>query len=490
MSRKTRATPLDAAAGAQAGAAAKSAPSSQSGPVTAKARNSPRKTVGSGGGQRNSVGEATKLFQLPIGDIFPDPRNPRKHPRVQVRKIADSIATFGFNAPILVDKRMQIVAGHGRFEAARLLGLNKVPAIKLEHLSEIEARAYMLADNKLSDLSSWDDAGLALHLKELSELALDFDLEAVGFDLPEVDVRIQSLDSSETTDRADEFKMAAGPAISTPGDLWRLGEHRLYCGDARDAETYERLLGGDRAAVVFTDPPYNVRIDGHVCGGGAIKRREFAMASGEMSPEAFTTFLAGTLDLARLHSLPGAMIFTCMDWRHISELLAAAQTSGCEMLNLCVWVKTNGGMGSLYRSRHELVFVFRNGPEAHLNNVQLGRFGRNRTNVWNYPGVNSFGRNGGNDDLALHPTVKPIRLVADALLDATRPKDIVLDPYLGSGTTLLAAERTDRRCCGNELDPLFVDTTILRWQRLTGQEARHISGRTFGEMAATRRAAK
>jgi DNA modification methylase len=423
-----------------------------------------------------------KLSWVPINEVIPDPRNPRRHTRTQIRKLAASIATFGFNAPILVDRQGNIIAGHGRYEAARLLALKKIPVIYLDHLSEAQALAYMLADNKLSDLSVWDDAVLALHLKELSELALDFDFETIGFELPEVDFRIQSLASSEEVDRADEFNIVDGPAVSKPGDLWLPDEHRVYCGSALEAGSYDAIRAAERAAGVFTDPPYNVKIHGNACGLGAIKHREFAMAAGEMTPEEFTLFLTKILTLICAHATPGATIYVCMDWRHISELLAAGHASGCETLNVCVWVKSNGGMGSYYRSRHEFIFVFRNGSAPHLNNVQLGRFGRNRTNVWHYPGANSFPRKGRRNHLDLHPTVKPIAMVADAILDSTNLRDIILDPFLGSGTTLLAAERTGRRCHAIELDPLYVDTAILRWEKLTGRPARHASGRTFAEV--------
>jgi DNA modification methylase len=371
--------------------------------------------------------------------------------------------------------------------AAQLLGLDRLPVIRLDHLSETQARAYLLADNKLAERSSWDDASLALQLKELSELALDFDFEAIGFELPEVDLRIQSLDPTDNADRADEFRFVVGPAVTRPGDLWLLGKHRVYCGSALDPLAYELLMANEKASAAFTDPPYNVKIDGNVCGSGAVKHREFAMASGEMTREEFTQFLTGALDLARAHSCPGSIIYACMDWRHLAEMLAAGDAATFELLNLCVWVKTNGGMGSLYRSRHELVFVFRHGRQAHRNNVQLGRFGRNRTNVWNYPGANSF-KNGRKSDLDLHPTVKPIAMVADAILDSTNLDDVVLDPFLGSGTTLLAAQRTSRRCYGVELDPLYVDTAIMRWGRLTQQQARLTSGQSFADVKSERSA--
>jgi DNA modification methylase len=284
-------------------------------------------------------------------------------------------------------------------------------------------------------------------------------------------------------DTADEFNAPVEPAVSRIGDLWLLDDHRLYCGSALDAAAYDTLFGTAKAAVVFTDPPYNVKIDGHVCGDGAIKHREFATASGEMTEDEFTHFLNATLELASSHTARGALIYACMDWRHMGEMLAAGHTAGCDLLNLCVWVKSNGGMGSLYRSRHELVFVFRNGKEAHLNNVQLGRFGRNRTNVWNYVGANSFVRRGQESALELHPSVKPLALVSDALLDSTKRSDIVLDPFCGSGTTILAAERTSRRGYGIEIDPIYVDTAIERWER---HPARHTCGQTFADIKAER----
>jgi DNA modification methylase len=327
---------------------------------------------------------------------------------------------------------------------------------------------------------------LALHLKELSELVLDFDIEAIGFETPEIDFRIQSLDAPETADAADEFKAAAGPAASRLGDLWMLGDHRLYCGSALNAPAYDALLGTEKAAAAFTDPPYNGKVDGHVCGGGAKKHREFAMASGEMTEDEFARFLIATLKLAGSRAARGALLYACMDWRHMSEMLAAGRANGFDFLNLCIWMKSNGGMGSLYRSRHKLVFVFRNGKQGHRNNVQLRRFNRNRTNVWNYAGANSFPRKGRRNGLELHPTVKPIAMVSDAILDSTKRDDIVLDPFCGSGTTILAAERIGRRGYGLEIDPLYVDTAIERWQNIAGKQARHASGETFAEIKAKR----
>jgi DNA modification methylase len=431
-----------------------------------------------------------QLSFLATDSLTPHPENPRRHSRAQVRDLARSIDTFGFNAPILIDKHRRIIAGHARYEAAKLLGLAQVPVICLDHLTETQAKAYRLADNKLTDRSSWDDAKVAAQLKELSELVLDFDIEAIGFELPELDLRIQSLDEPDASDNADEFDAPTGPAVSLPGDLWLLEGHRLYCGNALDPTAYAILMNCEKAAATFTDQPYNVKIDGNVCGSGSIKHREFAMATGEMSESEFTDFLTTGFRLMRDHTACGALIYACMDWRHMWEMLAAGRAVEWTHLNLCVWSKTNGGMGSLYRSRHELVFVFRNGKEAHLNNVQLGRFGRSRANVWTYPGVNGFARRGAEDLPALHPTVKPIALVADAMLDCTKRDDIVLDPFLGSGTTILAAERTSRRCFGIEIDPLYVDTAILRWERLTGLKAQNAQGLTFEQVKLDRSTGK
>lgn len=449
---------------------------------------SPNPENGRSSGGATSAGRP-QLTLMAISELKPHPRNPRKHGRTQIRAIARSIEAFGFNAPILVDSHNRIVAGHGRLEAAKLIGYTRVPVVCLDHLSEPQARAYMLADNKLTDRSSWDETVVAMSLKELSALSLDFEVEATGFELPEIDLRIQSLEEPDDTDKADEFSLASGPAVSRPGDLWLLDKHRLYCGSALDASVYDVVLGEERAAAVFTDPPYNVKIDGNVSGSGAIKHREFAMASGEMTEVEFTGFIANSLEFMVANTRPGAVLYAFMDWRHMGEILAAGRATGCELLNLCIWVKSNGGMGSLYRSRHELVFVFRNGKQTHLNNVQLGRFGRNRTNVWHYPGANAFPRRGRKSPLELHPTVKPIALVADAIRDSTNRGDIVLDPFLGSGTTILAAERTGRRCYGIELDPIYVDTAIQRWQRLSGKEPRHITGESYSVMTSQRRVA-
>jgi DNA modification methylase len=277
-----------------------------------------------------------------------------------------------------------------------------------------------------------------------------------------------------------------GPPVSRPGDQWDLGHHRVVCGNALDAQAYVDLLGGAKAAAVFTDPPFNVRVNGHVSGKGLKKHREFPMASGEMTEDEFGRFLVDAFVLMIAHSAGCATFFACMDWRHMFEILGAIHGVGCEVLNVCAWVKTNGGMGSLYRSQHEFVFVFGRRGAKRVNNVLLGKYGRNRTNVWNYPGMNSFVRRGRTRGLDHHPTAKPIAMVSDAMLDVTQRGDIILDPFCGSGTTILAAERTGRRGYGIELDPGHVDTTIARWERMTKQAAIHASGKTFDEIRAQR----
>jgi DNA modification methylase len=365
---------------------------------------------------------------------------------------------------------------------------SEVPTLCLDHLTPAQARAFMIADNKLVENADWDDQLLAQQLKDLSLIGLDFSLELTGFEMGEIDLRIQSLEevSDRLNDPADAVpEVMAGPAVSKIGDLWRLGRHCLLCGSTLDTAAFTALMADERASVVFTDPPYNVPIDGHAGGLGAIHHRPFPMASGEMDRSEFTAFLRQAFRNLAAFSIDGALHYICIDWRHLDELLVAGRDAYSELKNLCVWVKDNAGMGSLYRSQHELVFVFKHGRNGHRNNVQLGQFGRNRSNVWHYPGANSLSRSGAEGNLlALHPTVKPVAMVADAILDCSARGEVVLDGFLGSGTTLIAAERTGRRCYGLELDPGYVDTTIRRWQGLTGGSARHAaSGRPFDDLA-------
>jgi DNA modification methylase len=438
--------------------------------------------------------KSLKIIYQQVEDLKLNPGNPRVHSKKQIGQIAESIKIFGFIVPILIDRNGKTICGHGRLMAARALGITKVPTVHLDHLTEAQARAFMIADNRLTEIASWDDQLLAQQLKDLSLSGLDFSLEITGFEMGEIDLRIASLEDTpaQDADPADVLpEISVEPPVSKIGDLWLLGPHRVLCGNALDPEAFTALMGEEHAATVFTDPPYNVEIDGHASGLGAIHHRPFPMASGEMDKAEFTAFLAQACRNLASFSAAASLHYICMDWRHLNELLAAGADAYGELKNLCVWVKDNAGMGSLYRSQHELVFVFKQRGGAHRNNVQLGKFGRNRSNVWRYPGANSFARCGAEGNLlALHPTVKPVALVADAILDCTERGGIVLDAFLGSGTTLIAAERTGRRCYGLELDPVYVDTAIRRWQTLTGDKARHAAtGRYFDDLASEAEAA-
>lgn len=409
-----------------------------------------------------------KIVYRKTDDLVPYAGNARIHSENQIAQIAASIRQFDFANPVLVDGNGGIVAGHGRVAAAKQLGIAEVPTIELAHLSAAERRAYVIADNRLAELAGWDRDILKIEFQALAELDLDFELEITGFETAELDFLLDD-DIEAADDPADETPAPeAGPAVTRAGDVWLCGPHRLICGDARDPATYRALMGGDRASAVFTDPPYKVKIDGHVCGSGAVKYREFAMAAGEMDAGTFTAFLADALGAMAGVSRDGAIHFVCMDWRHMPELQAAGTKVYTELKNLIVWAKTNGGMGTFYRSRHELIYAWKVGTAPHINTFGLGEKGRYRTNVWEYPGVNSFG--GNQKDLELHPTVKPVALVADALKDVTRRGDIVLDGFGGSGTTLIAAERCGRKARLVELDPIYCDVICRRYAALTGDE--------------------
>lgn len=426
--------------------------------------------------------EDLTVVYLPANQLTAYANNARTHSKAQIRKIADSIRTFGFTNPILIDASNTIVAGHGRVAAAKLLGFEHVPTIRLEALTPSQVRAYVLADNRLALDAGWDEEILKIEFQNLI-LDNEIDISSSGFEIAEIDLVLR-VHGDE--DPADEIPDAELRTTTTLGDLWQLGEHRIFCGDCRLEASFSTLMEDRRAGVVFTDPPYNVAIDGHVSGNGKIRHREFAMASGEMSPPEFTEFLMTSLTRLANFSVDGSVHFVAMDWRHMPELLDAGFQVYNSLLNVCVWAKDNGGMGSFYRSQHEMIFVFKVGKGIHRNNIQLGKFGRNRTNVWRYPGANTMSCTGEEGDLlSLHPTVKPVALIADALLDCTARGEIVLDSFLGSGSTLLASERVRRICYAMEIDPQYVDTSIRRWQRYTGQEAVHLkTGETFNHRAA------
>jgi DNA modification methylase len=424
-----------------------------------------------------------KVKMVATDRLVPHKANARTHSRKQIRHVAESIKRFGFTNPVLVDDAGGILAGHGRVEAAKRLGLNDVPTLRLSHLSATEKRAYILADNRLAEMAGWDREILAIELQGLIDL--NFQVEFTGFETAEIDFILDDADEArrETAGPEDDVvEPLPGATITQFGDLWLLDKHRISCGDARHNDAYELLLKGEKAEFVFTDPPYNVPIDGHVCGHGKVRHREFAMASGEMSPEAFTDFLKTVFRRLVEYTTDGSIHDICMDWRHMTEMMTAGNEVYTELKNLCVWSKTNAGMGSFYRSQHELIFVWKSGDASHFNNVELGQHGRNRSNVWSYAGVNTM-RPGRLEELAMHPTVKPVAMVADAIKDCSRRKGIILDPFLGSGTSLIAAERTGRRARGIEIDPGYVDVAIRRWQSYTGKAATLAATRqTFEEI--------
>jgi len=433
----------------------------------------------------NNLSELAILYR-PVGSLAAYPSNARTHSKRQIRQITASIKSFGFTNPVLIDRNNTIIAGHGRVEAAKLLGMHEVPTIRLEGLTADQIRAYIIADNRLAEKAGWDNSILAIELQHLLTIDSDLDVTLTGFEVPEIDLILSQGEVRPDCDDDFDFDRK-NQTVCQSGDLWLLGKHRVLCGNSLDESSYRTLMVARRANVVFIDPPYNVPIEGNVSGHGSIHHSEFAMASGEMNEVEFVAFLTTSLRLLARYSTSGSIHFICMDWRHSAELLAAGNQIYEAFLNLCVWVKNNGGIGSFYRSRHELVFVFKNGKGPHRNNVMLGKFGRNRTNVWEYPSVSAISKQGDEGSLlALHPTVKPVALVADALLDCSARGDIVLDSFLGSGSTLIAAERVGRICLGMEIEPRYVDVAIRRWQRHTGDRAIHAAtSKSFDELATT-----
>jgi DNA modification methylase len=423
---------------------------------------------------------------LPINQIKPNRRNPKTHPAKQIRQIANSMVAFGFTTPLLVTEDGTLIAGEGRYKAAQLLGLATVPVIELAGLSPARQRALAIADNRIAENSGWNRERLAIEIPELAELleADGLDVSILGFEAVEIDQLVTDFeeDAADPQD-AIEPQWLKDWAVSKPGDLWVLGPHRLACGDARSAADVARLMARCRADMAFLDPPYNRRIAGAV-GRGRTKHSEFIMASGEMSSADYVRFLGASLSAAASVSRDGALHYACTDWRHISELMAAAKAVYGDTINIAVWVKSNAGQGSFYRSQHEFVGIFRVGQASHLNNIELGRHGRSRSNVWQYAGVNTF-RAGRLEELRSHPSAKPVALIADAIKDCTRRGEIVLDTFCGSGSTILAAERVGRHARALEIEPRFVDVAIRRWQAFTRRDARHAeSGLSFDEIAA------
>jgi DNA modification methylase len=424
---------------------------------------------------------AKEIVLQPTAKLTPFPGNPRKHPEAQISRLMRVIAN-GWTNPILIDETNTILCGHGRLEAAKRLGLDRVPTLMVTGLSPAAKRAAVISDNKLSEQAEWDFDLLENHLRELIDL--DFDVELTGFSTGEIDILLDgSPAKKEVSDPDDDLGNSAlsGPAVSIAGDLWHLGPHRLFCGDALEGRSYDVLMGAERAQMVITDPPYNVKISGHARSRSGKRHREFAMASGEMSDAEFVAFLERAISRAIAASANGSIHYWNIDWRHLYDLQRAARPLYSEFKNLLVWNKTNAGQGAFYRSKHELICIFKNGTAPHINNFELGAGGRYRTNVLDYPGVNPLVANR-KEEMDAHPTVKPVALIADLMRDVSRRNGIVLDSFAGSGTVLLAAQRTGRIARAIEIDPAYVDLAIRRWERATGDKARHESGKTFAEL--------
>ena len=413
-------------------------------------------------------------------------RRARKTEPAQLTRVMNSIREFGQTVPVLIDKNNRIIHGHIVVEALRKLGAKEVFCVQIDHLNERQQELLHVALNRTAESGEW-------HIEDLGSLLVDLEanglaIEISGFSAQEIDILTTSVDIGEEAetaggDPADECPEPPVTPVSILGDFWRLGDHLLLCGDATKPESYTLVLGKVKAAAIFTDSPWNLKIDGFVSGLGKVKHADFKMAAGEMSVEQFQTFVRAFTELCAEHLAEGGAFFSCIDHRSVDLIIAEAKLAGLKHINMAVWNKGSGGMGSYLRSAHELIPIFVKGDKLAVNNVELGKHGRDRTNVWSYPGANRKGSSAGKA-LKHHPTPKPIELVRDALLDVTKRGAIVLDPFIGSGTTILAADRATRKARGIELDPAYVDVAIRRWQEMTGKEAVHAeTGLTFSQMA-------
>ena len=442
--------------------------------------------------QPHSYSRPVLVEEIDCGQLKTSPRRVRRALKHQSKHIQAGLKKFGQIAPVLVDDQNAIIYGQEFYDAARVLDWKTIRVIRVSHLSELDIRKCRLFFEKISDLNEWDEDALHLEIQEIALLDPEIELDLPGFEAAEIDLVLSTLDVEQEVDEDDivESLRSSTPTVCRVGDLWHLREHRLAVGDALESQTYAKLMDGKRAQLTLTDPPYNVRIAGHVSGLGSAQHREFAFASGEMTGDEFPTFLTNVLRCATSVSVNGALVYVFMDWRHQPDLLTAATAAALTQINLCVWTKTNAGMGSFYRSQHELVYVGKKGTAPHLNTIQLGKYGRNRTNVWSYAGMNTFHKDR-DELLAAHPTVKPVAMIADAICDSTNRGDIVLDPFAGSGTIFLAAERTGRRAYGIEIDPEYCELAIDRWERKTGRKAIHSeTGLTRDELLDRRRPAR
>jgi DNA modification methylase len=441
---------------------------------------SPVQKLTKAGASARVVAQANQQVMLVSTDqLSPYRGNARTHTKKQIKQIAASIRKFSFNNPVLIDDDARIIAGHGRVEAAKLLDLPAVPTLRLSHLSPAEQRAYILADNKLAENAGWDRELLAVELQGLIDL--DFEVDVTGFEIPEIDLILEHADAGRAADNRPEDRIPEprpNACVTQPGDLWILGEHRILCGNALAHEDYERLLDGEKAEFIFADPPFD--------GKG---RGKHATTSGDMAKDALTEFLTAALGNLVMHSKDGSIHDICLDWRHLEAMLAAGNNVYSELKNVCVWIKKNGGTESFYRGRHELVFIWKSGTAPHIANFERRQHGRSRTNVWEYSEIARTGATR-QEHLSVQ-TVKPVALVADALRDCSTQGAIVLDPFLGCGTMVIAAERTGRRARGIEIDPVYLDVAIRWWQDDSGKAATlAATGETFEDVAQARTTSK
>ena len=422
-------------------------------------------------------GSNCKNLQLVATDMVQvRDKNPRKHAKKQLQKLKNAIQKLRFINPIIIDEKGILIAGELRLQAAKDFKMSQVPALILEDITEEEARAIRIADNRIAEDAIWDFSLLQEELNNLVKFDIKFD--DVGFEPIDYEKIFLSKDSPDNKVHNEETEDSSWldeniPILVKKGDLIRLGDHFLVCGDSLNPATFAFLMQGELAQIVIADSPYNCTINKHVCGLGKVKHEEFEMASGEMTDAEFSDFIFKFMQNLVKFSADGSLHYLFIDWVGLNKILTQGSKLYTELKNIAVWDKGVGGMGAFYRSQHEMVPIFKNGKAKHQNHIQLGKYGRYRTNVWEYPGIRATNP-GSLELLKLHPTVKPVAMLHDILLDASSKNDIVLDCFGGSGSTLLAAERSGRRARIIEISPRYCDVIIWRWEKETGKKAKII----------------
>ena len=426
-------------------------------------------------GQTNKEANSNSnnLRMISVNSLLSSKKKSRKHSKKQLEKLKRCIKKVGFTMPIVVNEQYEIIAGELRLKAAQELNIDVIPVIILDNVSDEEARAIKILDNRIAEDGEWDYSVLKEEIEALFKF--DFELQDLGFETIDYDKIFIQNDPAEKLSHCNQVENESWLDANIPkrtnlGDLWRLGDHFVICGDSLDENIFKVLMQGELAQIVVTDPPYNCPIDKYVCGLGKIKHEEFVMASGEMTNAEFAQFLHNFMKNAVKYSVNGSLSYIFMDWKGINTLINEAMKLYHSMINLAVWNKGVGGMGAFYRSQHELIGIFKNGSAKHQNHIQLSKYGRYRTNVWDYPGIRATNP-GSLELLKLHPTCKNVGLLQDILIDASSKNEVVLDCFGGSGSTLIAAERAKRRARLIELNPRYIDVTIWRWEQETGKKA-------------------